>query len=161
MSTRQAGTPMRRLRRREFITLLGGAAVAWPLAARAQRPAVPVVGYLDSRVAATSADQVVLFRRGLNQAGFIEGRNVAVEFRWAEGQLDRLPALAADLVRRQVTPPSSVTAFLYSRRSGPRPPRFRSFLSPVAIRSKPGYVASLNRPVGNITGVSFSHRGPR
>src|SRR5436853_578351 len=91
-----------RMRRREFITRAGSTAVAWPLAARARQPAMPVIGYLDSKVAAASSYQVEAFRKGLNEAGFVEGRNVAIEFRWAEGQFDRLPALAADLLRRRV-----------------------------------------------------------
>ena len=144
-------TPMRR---REFITLLGGAAAAWPRVARAQQPAMPVIGWLDHRVAALSSNSVAAFRRGLNEAGFVEARNVAIEFRWAEDQLDRLPAMAADLVRR------GVAVIVTNNASTPAAKAATSTIPIVFVGGadpvEAGFVTSLNRPSGNVTGVSFT-----
>ena len=146
------------IRRRDFVILLGcGTVAAWPLAARAQRPSIPVIGFLDATTAVDTVYRVSAFRDGLKDAGFIDGHNVAIELRWAENKLDRLPALVADLAQRQV-------AVIFGPNIAVRAAQAATSTIPIVFVSggdpiESGLVTNLSRPGGNITGVSYASVG--
>jgi putative tryptophan/tyrosine transport system substrate-binding protein len=145
--------------RREFVTLLGGAAAAWPLAARAQQPSMPVIGYLSARTPGDSVEVLAEFRRGLAETGLVEGQNLAIEYRWLEGRYNLLPEMIGDLVRRQVAviaiPNTTGSALAAKAATESMPIVFNIGSDPVAM----GLVATLSRPGKNVTGVAMLQTG--
>jgi putative ABC transport system substrate-binding protein len=143
------------MRRRQFITLLGATA-AWPLTARAQQPGMPVIGFLNAGSPAAFSELVVAFRQGLDEAGYVEGRNVLIEYRWAEGRYDRLPALVADLVNRRVAVIASTGGPVVVEAAAAATTTIPIVFLGSDVALKTGLITSLNRPGGNVTGVAMS-----